>query len=397
MMKQQMNSAFTEDLLTLNEQKDGHLAGLSFAVKDLIDVQGFVTGGGQPTWHKTHHVASHSAPCVSSLLQAGATCIGKTITDELAYSLEGRNYFYGTPLNPKWKHAMPGGSSSGSASAVAQYLVDFALGTDTGGSVRVPAAFCGIWGIRPTYQTISLNGVLPFASCFDTVGWFAHHIDTFLKVGEVLLPEDQSQLDLDYLPIMGVAEAFDFHRESTNLTPIFEEYAQKLGMQSIQPVFPISLKETLDCYQYLQDASIKKNLGSWIVENSPQFGPSIQINFERVMANDGQQLMTHQDIQQSFAEHIHRLLENHILILPTTPVPLLDLNIDHLSLSTFYQQALTINAIAGLAGVPQINIPIANTSDYPIALSIIGPRYSDRALLQLAKTLFFRANDALGS
>lgn len=392
-----MNNAFVGELFNLNTQQNGPLSGLKFAVKDLIDVAGFVTGGGNPTWTETHPVATHHAPCVMCLLEEGANCIAKTITDELAYSLEGRNHFFGTPLNPNWPHAMSGGSSSGSASAVAQRIVDFALGTDTGGSVRVPAAFCGIWGIRPTHGSIPLEGVLPFASCFDTVGWFAYDVDTFLKVGDVLLPEDQSRVNLHSLPILGVAEAFDALQQQTGLAAIFKDYAEKLEMQNIQSVFPIALEEALACYQYLQDASIKENLGEWISQNSPEFGPSMQRNFERVMLNDGQNKVFYQLKQQSFAKHIDALLEKNILILPTTPMPLLHLNIDETVLSQFYQNALTINAIAGLAGVPQVNIPIANTHQYPIALSIIGPRYSDRALIKLAKHLFSSANLSSGS
>src|SRR6201997_2268337 len=151
----------------------GPLAGLDFAVKDLIDVAGHITGGGNPDWLRTHAAAARSAPVVEKLLAAGAALRGKTITDELAFSLEGGNAHYGTPLNPACPDRIPGGSSSGSASAVAARLVDFALGTDTGGSVRVPASFCGLFGFRPTHNAIPLTGVVPFAPSYDTIGWFA--------------------------------------------------------------------------------------------------------------------------------------------------------------------------------------------------------------------------------
>ncbi|HKR42387.1 MAG TPA: amidase family protein, partial [Paraburkholderia sp.] len=132
--------------LRVSANARGALDGLRFAVKDLIDVARTTTGGGNPDWLATHSPAARHAPCVATMLDAGASVDGKTITDELAYSLEGVNAHYGTPLNPRWPFALPGGSSSGSASAVASGEVDFALGTDTGGSVRVPAAFCGLWG-----------------------------------------------------------------------------------------------------------------------------------------------------------------------------------------------------------------------------------------------------------
>src|SRR5262245_58419545 len=171
----------------------GPLDGLAFVVKDLIDVAGHVTGGGNPDWARRQNPASKSAPVVERLLRAGATLVGKTITDELAFSLEGENEHYGTPVNPAAADRLPGGSSSGSAVAVAAGLADFALGTDTGGSVRVPAAFCGVYGFRPTHGVISTAGVVPFAPSLDTVGWLARDAATLAAVGDVLLPEGPSE------------------------------------------------------------------------------------------------------------------------------------------------------------------------------------------------------------
>ncbi len=165
----------------------GMLDGLCFAVKDVIDVAGWKTGCGNPTWRDSHPSAVANAVCVEQLLRAGARCVGKTISDELAFSLLGQNHFYGTPLNPQAPDRVPGGSSSGSASAVACGLVDFALGTDTGGSTRVPASNCGIWGFRPSHGFISLAGVNPLAPSFDTVGILAQNADVLARVGLVLL------------------------------------------------------------------------------------------------------------------------------------------------------------------------------------------------------------------
>src|SRR5947199_6802555 len=151
----------------------GMLDGLCFAVKDLIDVAGWKTGCGNPTWRDSHPPAMAHAVCVEQLLRAGARCVGKTICDELAFSLLGENHFYGTPLNARAPDRVPGGSSSGSASAVAAGLCDTALGTDTGGSVRVPASFCGLYGIRPTHGRIDMSGVMPQAPRTGTTRWFA--------------------------------------------------------------------------------------------------------------------------------------------------------------------------------------------------------------------------------
>src|SRR3954464_1170216 len=180
------SGAFIETF-TLAAAKDGPLRGLTFAVKDLIDVAGYRTGCGNPKWLATPPPGTVSAVCVDQLLAAGATCIGKTITDEFAFSLLGENFHYGTPLNPAAPDRVPGGSSSGSPSAVGCGLGDFAIGTATGGSVRVPASNCGIWGWRPSHGFVSVAGVMPFAPTLDTVGGFARSCELLERVAGVLL------------------------------------------------------------------------------------------------------------------------------------------------------------------------------------------------------------------
>src|SRR5689334_6842766 len=168
---------------------DGPLAGLTFAAKDLFDVAGHPTGGGNPDWSRAHPLPVRHAWAVQRLLDAGATLVGKTITDEVSLGILGENPFDGTPLNPRDPDRVPGGSSSGSASAVAQGLCDTALGTDTGGSVRVPASFCGLYGIRPTHGRLDLSGMMRQAPSSDTTGWFARDAETFARVSETLLGE----------------------------------------------------------------------------------------------------------------------------------------------------------------------------------------------------------------
>ena len=161
---------------------DGPLSGLTFAAKDLFDVAGHPTGGGNPDWARANPVPTRHAWAVQRLLDAGATLIGKTITDEVSLGIVGENAFYGTPINPRAPDRVPGGSSSGSAAAVAAGLCDTALGTDTGGSVRVPASFCGLYGIRPTHGRLDVSGMMQQAPSSDTTGWFARDAATFAKV-----------------------------------------------------------------------------------------------------------------------------------------------------------------------------------------------------------------------
>src|SRR6202035_3903142 len=167
----------------------GLLSGLTFAAKDLFDVAGHPTGGGNPDWAKSNPVPTRHAWAVQRLLDAGAALIGKTITDEVSLGIFGENMFYGTPRNTRAPDRVPGGSSSGSAAAVAAGLCDTALGTDTGGSLRVPSSFCGLYGIRPTHGRLDLTRIMNQAPSADTTGWFARDPETFARVSAVMLNE----------------------------------------------------------------------------------------------------------------------------------------------------------------------------------------------------------------
>ncbi|MCR4299971.1 MAG: amidase family protein, partial [Gallionella sp.] len=184
-------------MITVAPEREGKLSSLTFAVKELYDIKGFVTGAGNPRWKETHPAAQTTAPAVELLLNEGATLLGKTISDEMAFSLDGENFHYGTPLNSRCPQRIPGGSSSGSAAAVAGGLVDFALGTDTAGSMRIPASYCGIYGFRPTHDAVSLDCIHPMAPSFDTAGWFARTPDMLAKVGSVLLGINIPELKAD--------------------------------------------------------------------------------------------------------------------------------------------------------------------------------------------------------
>ena len=370
----------------------GPLDGLRFAVKDLIDVAGVTTGGGNPDWRESHAPAHRHAPSVGALLAAGATLDGKTITDELAYSLEGANHHDGTPLNPRWPHALPGGSSSGSASAVASGEVDFALGTDTGGSVRVPAAFCGLWGMRPSHDAISLEGVLPFAPCFDTVGWFARSIDVLAAVGDVLLPEAPSAASSSGQPLrlVRVAEAFAARaRNESDDALRLEALAESLGADTSLDLFAGDEARWLACYQAVQDLEIDASLGDWIRSAQPRFGPSIATRFARLQTLDRNQAEKWRATQRELRSVLDATFEpDRVLLMPTTPVALLTKDASDTAIGGFYEAALTMNSIAAIGGLPQITLPFTDEIDRPLALSFIGARGSDRALLALARDLY---------
>ena len=224
--------------VALDGAVDGPLRGTTFGVKDLYHIAGHRTGFGNPTWLETHPAADHTATAVRRLLDAGARMVGKTQTDELAYSLNGENRHYGTPQNPNAPARIPGGSSSGSASAVAGGLVDFALGSDTGGSVRVPASYCGVLGMRVSHGAVPLDGVIAFAPSFDTVGWFARDAALFERVGRVLLADDASARSPKHFRI--ATDAFG-HAEATTAAALSAKLSRVTAL--LGPPEPTRLAE----------------------------------------------------------------------------------------------------------------------------------------------------------
>src|SRR3954454_15573405 len=207
----------------------GPLSGLTFAAKDLFDVAFRPTGGGNPDWARTHPVPERHAWAVETLLNAGASLIGKTITDEISLGILGENPFEGTPTNPRAPGRVPGGSSGGSAAAVAAGICDTALGTDTGGSVRVPASFCGLYGIRPTHGRLDLTGMITQAPSSDTTGWFARDADTFTRVSAVMLGEAIPDALPNRLIVATDAFALAEPETAAALQPLVEKLGALLG------------------------------------------------------------------------------------------------------------------------------------------------------------------------
>jgi amidase len=356
----------------------GVLDGIALAVKDLIDIQGTVTGGGNPHWAASHEPAATHAPAVAALLAAGAHVCGKTITDELAFSLEGRNWHYGTPVNPLMPDCLPGGSSSGSAVAVAAGLADIALGTDTGGSVRVPAAFCGVYGFRPTYGRVSLQGVLPFAPSYDTVGWFARSAALLEHVGRVLLDASGSAAPLRRLCLVADVHAMTEPRSAAFL----RSAAEALGPASSVDVFVGRAAQWQGCYQVLQGAEIRQSLGAWIAATKPVFGPDIAARFGSVMDITDDDIRTQQTLRSDIARRLDTLLQDGtVLVLPTVPLPALGKSASRAAIGAFYETALAINAIAGHAGLPQLVMPVGRVDGKPASLSFIAGKGMDEALL----------------
>jgi len=364
----------------------GSLAGLTFAAKDLYDIQGMVTGSGNPDWAKSHGPAERTAPSVQLLLDAGATLTGKTHTDELAFSLNGENTHYGTPLNSACPDRIPGGSSSGSVSVVAAGAVDFALGTDTGGSVRVPSSYCGVFGIRTTHGRISKAAVTPLAESFDTVGWFARDPAVLTKVGRVYFGQE-GQLPTRLL--MGsdaFAELMDAPRKG--LAPALGLVESVLGKAEPVTIAPDGLQPWFLTFRTLQTYEAWAEHGAWIEATKPAFGPGIAERFQagRAVTQDqrDQALAKRQAIRARMAE---LLTPGTVLAIPSAPDAAPIRNTPAAELNDFRERAMRLTCIAGNAGLPQISMPLGSVSGCPIGLSLIGAPGSDLDLTLAAEAI----------
>jgi amidase len=369
---------------------EGPLSGITFAAKDIYDVAGTVTGCGNPDWARTHSPAEGDAWAVTVLLEAGAELAGKTITDELAYSLNGQNAHYGTPTNVNAPGRIPGGSSSGSAAAVAGGLVDTALGSDTGGSIRIPASYCGIFGLRPTHGRLSLEGVMPLAPSFDTVGWFARDAALLARVGEVLLGE--SPLDASSPSTLILAEdafALMASDAAEALAPRVAALEGRLGRaRRVAVARPEGFEAIMRAFRLIQAREIGAQHRAWIEATTPRFGPEIAERFTWALSVSEEEAAPCQDLREALTRRLTDLLgTDGVLCLPTAPgiPPRLDASAE--DLVEHRGRVLGLTALAGLAGLPQVTLPSAHHQGCPLGLSLIGPRGGDSMLLALAGSL----------
>jgi len=378
------DNAFFDRALTLPAKREGKLSGMTFAVKDVFAVKGHRNSVGNPTWYETHEASETTSPVIQRLLENGAALQGMAHTDELMYSLNGENIHYGTPLNPVNPDCIPGGSSSGSASAVANGLVNFALGTDTGGSVRVPSSYCGLFGIRPTHGAVSLNGVIPLAPSFDTVGWMAKDIETLEAVGEVLLP-DAPLADFDELHLEKTAWSL-MEREDRELLLSAIPQAVEKGEIDLQN---LGLTEWPQLFKYIQGVEAWRAHGQWIEKENPAFSPAIGGRFKDASSLDAADYENAKKQQAIITEKINQvLLENVVLVIPTVAsvAPIKQAPAE--SVENIRAITMRMTCIAGLAGLPQVTVPIFRKDGMSLGLSFIANKFQDLSLLAFVRQHF---------
>ncbi len=349
-MRDEAGAFVPQTNVTVAGAAEGPLCGLRFAAKDLFDVQGHVTGAGNPSWAATHR-------------------------------------FDGTPLNPRAPDRVPGGSSSGSASAVASGLADFSLGTDSGGSVRIPASFCGLYGLRPTHGAIPVEGMVTQSPSFDTAGFFAADAATFERVGDVLLPPsprgrvDQLLVATDAVALCDALVQAAFHGALAQLAP---------RVADLQPVAlaPEGLAVWSAHQQRLQCFEFGRTFAPWVAQHNPVFSIDVAQTLLQAQALREDEVAPSHLVRAAVRERLDGLLGGHrLLCLPTAPILPIRRDATLPEMQQAVGRILHLTGIAGLTGLPQVSLPLAHSQGIPVGISLIGPRGSDRLLLSLAREL----------
>jgi len=367
----------------------GPLAGLSFGVKDLFDVAGYPTGGGNPHVLALSGIKTTTAPAVQRLLDAGARFAGKTYTDELAFSMSGLNAHFGVPRNGAAPERTPGGSSSGSAAAVSNRLVDFAIGTDTGGSIRCPANHCGLFGLRPSHGRIGLEGSLDLAPSFDTLGYFTRDTATLSRVGAVLLGEDTAPLPASVrllYPEDGWGLLDSAARQA--LQPALERVEAALGSVSMVHMAAAGTERNFSAFRHIQGREAWESDGEMIETHGLILGPGVRERFAWGRNVSDEKLEESWQVLREVQAEIADLLgADGVLVLPTMPdiAPLL--TTAEAVLDDYRNASIKLLSLAGLSGCPQLSMPLAQRLGAPLGISLIGPAGSDRSLIALAQLI----------
>ena len=378
--------------LSVSELMSRSLLGRSVAVKDMFDIAGVATGAGNPRWPQSHPLPTETAEAVTRLLRAGARVVGKTVTDELAYSLSGTNVHWGTPVNSAAPGHTCGGSSCGSASAVAAGRADIGLGTDTGGSIRIPASYCGLVGFRPTHGRVSLRGCVPLAPRFDTVGWLTRRAGVSAAVGAVLLdPISPAHVPRAPIQLLVWRDALQLVEPGSRdgVDTAMAAIAGEFGTSSELDLDPDVLTDWADAFRVLQGFDCWHTHGDWITRERPTFGPGITSRFEAARTVTASQADHSEAVARDARQRIDDLLGNdRVILLPVAPDVAPAVNASRELKDRLRPATLRLTCAAGLAGLPTMSVPAARGTDgLPIGVALIGARNSDEHLLRLALQL----------
>ncbi|KZV52474.1 outer envelope protein 64, mitochondrial-like [Dorcoceras hygrometricum] len=391
------------------------LSGLTFAINDNIDVKGYVTGYGSADWKRTHEEAGKTALVVTTLLKNGATCVGKTVMDELGLGISGQNRNYGTPTNPLNPSHVPGGACSGSTVAVAGHLVDFALGTDTVGCIRVPASFCGILGFRPSHGIVSSIGVVPNSQSLDAVGWLAADPSVLHRVGHSLLqlnllaPKRTRRLiiaddlfQLSKVPIQKTVHVVSKATEKLSgyRTPEHVNYGKYIAsnVPSLRPFRDESenqqngmsaLKALSSVMHLLQRYEFKTNHEDWIKSVKPKLASDTSNRVWTSINSQQDNIKSLYKVRTEMRAALQRLLKDDgILVIPTVGDAPVKLNAKKGLPAGFSDRAYTLLSISSMSGACQVTIPLGEYNAFPVSVSFIASHGNDKFLLDIVSDMY---------
>lgn len=354
---------------------DGPLAGETVAVKDLFSIAGFPVGAGVPAYLAESMPAATTAPAVQALLDAGATIVGIAQTDEFAYSIAGRNPHYGTPPNPAVVGGVPGGSSSGPASAVALGQASIGLGTDTAGSIRVPASYQGLWGLRSTHGSVSDAGILPLARTFDAPGWMTRSPSLLRRVVLTTLTE--------HTPADGFVVD---HGLAAQAEPeVLSAFTAIVGDRYDTVDLGDSM-EFFETFRTVQQAEAWRTHGAWIEAHPGALGDDIAGRFALASRVTPEQEDAARVTLTRLALHLDTVLGDRVLLVPSASSAAPSLTADPEMIERTRQGTLRMTAVAGITGRPALSVPLLSVPE-PVGISLVGPRNSELALIAQAESL----------
>ena len=365
----------------------GPLTGLTVAVKDVFAVAGHRVGGGNPTRLAEAPVEHRHAAAVEALLAAGASVAGLARTDELAFSVAGVNAHDGAPPNPAAPGRVPGGSSSGPASAVAAGEADVGLGTDTAGSVRVPASYQGLVGLRTTHGVLDRRGMAPLAPSFDTVGWLARDAATLARVADALLPATApvpARTGLRW-PVAAspVDPAVRAAVDGAVDRLVADGVLDRVGPAELDPEL---LAATAPAFRLVQAAEAWAAHGAWIEAHPGALGPEIAERFAIGRAARPADVDAARTVLARAAAAVTGLLTpGTVLLAPTTggAAPPLGAGEDP-AIGAARLATLRLTTPASLAGIPSISLPLMEVDGLPVGLAATAGAGGDRDLVDLA-------------
>ncbi|KAE9613840.1 Translocon at the outer membrane of chloroplasts 64 [Lupinus albus] len=391
------------------------LTSLTFAISDLFNIEGHVSTFGHPEWEKTHEPASSTSPVVSALVDGGATCVGTTVVDELAYGISGENKHFGTPTNPAVPARVPGGSSSGGAVAVAANLVDFSLGIDTVGGVRVPAGFCGVLGFRPSYGAVSHNGIIPVSTSLDTVGWFAKDPNILRRVGHILIQakfviqrnprqiiiaDDCFQhlnvpLDRSSQLVIKATEKL-FGRQVLKHINLEDYLSSKVpslkgssGQKTNGELKASSLKSLANIMQFLRRHEFKLSHDEWMNIVKPDLHAAVSSQLHEKLEVSDVEIENSKSVRSEMRAAINSLLKDEgILVIPTVADPPPKLGRKEIVSEDYQSRAFSLLSIASISGCCQVTVPLGFYDKYPVSVSLIARHGGDRFLLDTLQTMY---------